>query len=60
MFELKKAEKRSVDEWSLLAIYKRYIRLGEKDRAEKLIRLSGGLNKECNLEIPAIAKFINS
>lgn len=43
MFELKKAEKRSVDEWSLLAIYKRYIRLGEKERAEKLIK--DGLKK---------------
>ena len=34
--ELKKAEKRAYDSWTYIGIYKRYITLGESDRAEKL------------------------
>ena len=36
--ELKKAEKRAYDSWTYIGIYKRYITLGESDRAEKVLK----------------------
>lgn len=53
MYELKKAEDRSLDEWGYLGIYKRYIRLGEKERAEKIIQ-KAIKNDNKNLELNAV------
>ena len=36
--ELKKAEKRAYDSWTYIGIYKRYMTLGEKAAAEKLLK----------------------
>ena len=36
--ELKKVQKKAVDSWSYLGVYKRYLKLAENDAAEKLIK----------------------
>ncbi len=51
--ELKKAEKRAYDSWTYIGIYKRYITLGESDRAEKLIKKALKKNSS-NVELQAI------
>jgi len=51
--ELKKVEKRAYDSWSYIGIYKRYITLGESERAEKLIKKALKKNSS-NVELQAI------
>lgn len=53
MAELKKAEKRTFDEWGFIAIYKRYMQLGEKSRAEKIIQTGIKKNSK-SLQLVAI------
>ena len=36
--ELKKAEKRAFDSWTYIGIYKRYLSLGESEKAEKVLK----------------------
>ena len=38
--ELRKAEKRAYDSWAYIGIYKRYMTLGEKAAAEKLLKMA--------------------
>ena len=51
--ELKKVEKRAYDSWSYIGIYKRYMTLGESERAEKLIKKALKKNSS-NVELQAI------
>lgn len=53
MNELKKAEKKTYDSWGYIAIYKRYLQLGEKVRAEKLIQTALKKNNK-SLELMAL------
>ena len=56
--ELKKAEKRAYDSWTYIGIYKRYMTLGEKASAEKLIKKALKKNSS-NQELLAIyASFL--
>lgn len=51
--ELKKTEKQLYDSWSYIGVYKRYIRLGEEEKAEKLIKKAIKKNSR-NPELTAI------
>ena len=51
--ELKKVEKRAYDSWTYIGIYKRYITLGESEKAEKLLRKALKKNGG-NLELQAV------
>ena len=51
--ELKKAEKRAYDSWTWIGIYKRYITLGEKTSAEKVLKKALKKNSS-NLELQAV------
>ena len=51
--ELKKAEKRAYDSWTWIGIYKRYITLGEKTAAEKVLKKALKKNSS-NLELQAV------
>jgi len=51
--ELKKTEKQAYDSWSYIGIYKRYMKLGEKNLGEKLLVKALKKNKD-NLELQAI------
>ena len=51
--ELRKAEKRAYDSWAYIGIYKRYIMLGEKPAAEKVLKKALKKNNG-NLELQAI------
>lgn len=56
--ELKKTEKRAYDVWSFIGIYKRYDKLGETEKAEKLLKKA--LKKNGNSEelIAVYASFL--
>lgn len=51
--ELKKIEKQAYDSWTYIAIYKRYMQLGEKELSEKLIKKALKNNKN-NIELNAV------
>ena len=51
--ELKKAEKRAYDSWAYIGIYKRYMTLGESERAEKVLKKALKKNSS-NLELQAV------
>ena len=56
--ELKKAEKRAYDSWTYIGIYKRYMTLGEKAAAEKLLKKALKKNNS-NQELLAVyASFL--
>ena len=50
---LKKIEKKAHDNWSNIAVFKRYILLGEKERADLLLKKALKKNSE-NLELLAV------
>ena len=50
---LKKIEKKAHDSWSNIAVFKRYILLGEKERADLLLKKALKKNSE-NLELLAV------
>lgn len=50
---LRKIEKKAHDSWSNIAVFKRYILLGEKERADTLLKKSLKKNSE-NLELLAV------
>ena len=50
---LKKIEKKAHDSWSNIAVFKRYILIGEKDRADLLLKKALKKNSE-NLELLAV------
>lgn len=50
---LKKIEKKAHDSWSNIAVFKRYILLGEKERADSLLKKALKKNSE-NLELLAV------
>ena len=51
--ELKKAEKRAYDSWTWIGIYKRYMTLGESERAEKVLKKALKKNGS-NIELQAV------
>ena len=51
--ELKKAEKRAYDSWTYIGIYKRYMTLGESEKAEKLLKKALKKNGS-SLELQAV------
>ena len=51
--ELRKAEKRAYDSWTYIGIYKRYITLGESEKAEKVLKKALKKNGS-NLELQAV------
>lgn len=51
--ELRKAEKRAYDSWTYIGIYKRYITLGEKTAAEKVLKKALKKNGS-NVELQAV------
>ena len=51
--ELKKAEKRAYDSWTWIGIYKRYMTLGESERAEKVLKKALKKNGG-NVELQAV------
>ena len=51
--ELKKAEKRAYDSWTYIGIYKRYVTLGEKLSAEKVLKKALKKNGS-NVELQAV------
>ena len=51
--ELKKAEKRAYDSWTWIGIYKRYMTLGESERAEKVLKKALKKNGS-NVELQAV------
>ena len=51
--ELKKIEKQVYDSWSYIGLYKRYIKIGEDKRAEKIIKKALKKNSH-NVELSAV------
>ena len=51
--ELKKTEKRAFDSWTYIGIYKRYMALGESERAEKVLKKALKKNGG-NVELQAV------
>lgn len=51
--ELKKTEKRAFDSWTYIGIFKRYMALGESDRAEKVLKKALKKNGG-NVELQAV------
>ena len=56
--ELKKIEKRAYDVWSYIGIYKRYARLGETVRAEKILKKALKKNSNSTELLAVYASFL--